>query len=116
MQVLNTLIFVFSVAVYGTESGISSKMAALGAILIFLGVFLCLAGFRMSKVMLCVMGLLTFGSMTWIALANCRPEQGYSRDTITMIVVPVGVGVAGAIAYYFVWNIAIYLVGGNVSK
>ncbi|KAI8095053.1 uncharacterized protein B0P05DRAFT_577046 [Gilbertella persicaria] len=57
------------------------------------------------------MGLLTFGSMTWIALANLKPEAGYSRDEITMITVPAGVGVVGAIVYYFLWNIALYLVG-----
>ncbi|KAI8637794.1 hypothetical protein BD408DRAFT_321416, partial [Parasitella parasitica] len=55
------------------------------------------------------MGLLTLGSMTWIALANLRPEAGYSRDSITMIVVPVGVGIVGAIAYYLLWTIAMYL-------
>ncbi|GAN05293.1 hypothetical protein MAM1_0087d04763 [Mucor ambiguus] len=97
------------VAVYGTESGISPQMAALGAILIVLGLFLCSMGFRMSKIMFAVMGLLTLGSMTWIALANLRPEAGYSRDSITMICVPVGVGVVGAIAYYLLWTIAMYL-------
>ncbi|KAI8362588.1 hypothetical protein BD560DRAFT_404258 [Blakeslea trispora] len=101
----------WNIAVYGTESGISSRMGALGGVLIALGIFLCSFGFRLSKIMLCVMGLLTFGSMTWIALANLRPESGYSRDEITMIVVPVGVGVVGAIVYYVLWNIALYLVG-----
>lgn len=100
------------VAVYGTESGISPQMAALGAILIVLGLFLCSMGFRMAKVMFAVMGLLTLGSMTWIALANLRPEAGYSRDSITMICVPVGVGVVGAIAYYLLWTIAMYLTAG----
>ncbi|KAI8362585.1 hypothetical protein BD560DRAFT_404242 [Blakeslea trispora] len=103
----------WNIAVYGTESGISSRMGALGGVLIALGIFLCSFGFRLSKIMLCVMGLLTFGSMTWIALANLRPESGYSRDEITMIVVPVGVGVVGAIVYYVLWNIALYLVGRN---
>ncbi|KAI9468481.1 MAG: hypothetical protein EXX96DRAFT_590774 [Benjaminiella poitrasii] len=99
------------VAVYGTESGISPQMAALGAVLIVLGLFLCSMGFRLSKFMFFVMGLLTFGSMTWIALANCKPEAGYSRDSITMLVVPVGVGIAGGIVYYFVWSLAMYLIG-----
>jgi hypothetical protein len=89
-------------------------MASLGAILIVLGLFLCGMGFRMFKIMLGVMGLLTFGSMTWIALANCRPATGYpSMDSIVMIVVPAGVGIVGAAAYYFLWNIALYLVTGN---
>ncbi|KAI7890928.1 uncharacterized protein EV154DRAFT_510016 [Mucor mucedo] len=98
------------VAVYGTESGISSRMASLGAILIVLGLFLCSMGFRRFKEMLCVMGLLTFGSMTWIGLANCRPVSGYPMDSILMIVVPVCVGLVGAVAYYVLWNIALYLV------
>lgn len=88
-------------------------MASLGAILIVLGLFLCGMGFRMFKIMLGVMGLLTFGSMTWIALANCRPGSGYSMDSIVMIVVPACVGIVGAAAYYFLWNIALYLVSGN---
>lgn len=97
------------VAVYGTESGISPRMAALGAILIALGLFLCSMGARMFRYMLPVMGLLTFGSMAWIGLANCRPASGYSMDSITMIVVPACIGVVGAIAYYFVWTVATYL-------
>jgi hypothetical protein len=88
-------------------------MASLGAILIALGLFLCSMGFRRFREMLCVMGLLTIGSVTWIALANLRPASGYSMDSITMIVVPVCVGIVGAVAYYFLWNIALYLVGGR---
>lgn len=101
-------------AVYGTESGISPQMASLGAILIVLGLFLCSMGFRMFRPMLCVMGLLTFGSMTWIALANLKPIDGYPRDDILMIVVPAAVGLVGAGIFYFVWNIALYLVSGKV--
>jgi hypothetical protein len=88
-------------------------MAALGAILIALGLFLCSFGFRLSKIMLGVMGLLTFGSLTWIALANCKPEEGYSRDSITMIVVPVAVGVVGAGICFHFWALAMYLAGGK---
>ncbi|PHZ17617.1 uncharacterized protein RHIMIDRAFT_233042 [Rhizopus microsporus ATCC 52813] len=97
--------------VYGSESGITPQMTALGAILIVLGMFLCIMGFRMFKPMLFVMGLLTFGSMTWIALANCRPSNGYLNDHITMIVVPAGLGVLGAALYFHFWYITIYLVG-----
>ncbi|KAI8975624.1 hypothetical protein BDF20DRAFT_906830 [Mycotypha africana] len=57
------------------------------------------------------MGFLTFTSVTWIALANAKPEAGYSRDSITMIVAPVGVGIIGAVAYHFLWTIAMYLTG-----
>jgi hypothetical protein len=103
----------FIATVYGSESGITPQMAALGAILIALGVFLCIMGFRMFKPMLFVMGLLTFGSMTWIALANCRPSNGYLNDHITMIVVPAGLGILGAALYFHFWYITIYLVGGK---
>lgn len=112
VHLVHSLIWHCLVAVYGTESGISPQMAALGAILIVLGLFLTSMGFRMAKIMFAVMGLLTLGSMTWIALANLRPEAGYSRDSITMICVPVGVGVVGAIAYYLLWTIAMYLSAG----
>jgi hypothetical protein len=78
-------------------------MASLGAILIVIGLFLCAMGFRMFRIMLSVMGLLTFGSMAWIGLANCRPTAGYSMDSITMIVVPACVGIVGAAAYYYIY-------------
>ena len=103
----------FIATVYGSESGITPQMAALGAILIAFGVFLCVMGFRMFKPMLFVMGLLTFGSMTWIALANCKPSNGYINDHITMIVVPAGLGILGAALYVHFWYITIYLLVGK---
>ncbi|KAG1167554.1 hypothetical protein G6F36_012505 [Rhizopus arrhizus] len=98
-------------AVYGSEDRILPEMASLGAILIALGLFLCVMGFRLFKPMLLIMGLLTFGSMTWIALANCKPLSGYMNDQITMIVVPAGLGILGAALYFHFWYFTIYLVG-----
>lgn len=101
------------VAVYGTASGISPQMSAVGAILIVIGVFLCSFGFRAHRFMLGIMGLLLFATVTWIALGNCKPEAGYSQDSITMIVVPVGVGVIGAAVFFHFWAIAMYFAGGK---
>lgn len=53
------------------------------------------------------------GVITWIGMANSQPAQGYINDAITMIAVPAGLGILGAILYSFFWNIAIYLVGGK---
>lgn len=90
-------------------------MAAVGGILIAIGVFLCSFGFRLHRIMLGIMGLLLFATVTWIALANCKPESGYSRDAITMIVVPAGVGVVGAAVFFHFWAIAMYFAGGISS-
>lgn len=98
---------------YGSEDRILPEMASLGAILIALGLFLCVMGFRLFKPMLLIMGLLTFGSMTWIALANCKPSSGYMNDQITMIVVPASLGILGAALYFHFWYFTIYLVGGK---
>ena len=98
---------------YGTASGISPQMASLGAILIVIGLFLCTMGYRMFRILIAVMGLLTFGSMAWVALANCRPTSGYSMDYITMIVVPAGIGIVGAAIYYYFWTLAIYMTCGK---
>ncbi|KAI9308307.1 hypothetical protein BJ944DRAFT_254612 [Cunninghamella echinulata] len=57
------------------------------------------------------MGFLLFGLLTWIALTNCQPSEGYINDHITMIVVPAGLGVLGGILFVIFWNIGIYLVG-----
>ncbi|KAG1451633.1 hypothetical protein G6F46_006218 [Rhizopus delemar] len=111
----NTSITAFTpdwfIAVYGSEDRILPEMASLGAILIALGLFLCVMGFRLFKPMLLIMGLLTFGSMTWIALANCKPSSGYMNDQITMIVVPASLGILGAALYFHFWYFTIYLVG-----
>ncbi|KAI8877567.1 hypothetical protein K501DRAFT_288324, partial [Backusella circina FSU 941] len=76
-------------AVYSSVNGIKNHMIVLGTFLITIGLFLCTMGFRQWKLMLAVMGLLTFGFLGWIALANCRPENSYPNDTIFMIVVPI---------------------------
>ncbi|KAI8881076.1 hypothetical protein K501DRAFT_153665, partial [Backusella circina FSU 941] len=46
------------------------------------------------------LGFLTFGFIMWAALASCRPADGYPNDTIIMIVVPMCVGIIGAIVYF----------------
>lgn len=45
-------------------------------------------------------------------MANSRPHGGYIDDDITMIAVPAGLGVLGAILFVFFWNASIYLLGG----
>ncbi|KAI9269949.1 hypothetical protein BY458DRAFT_510358 [Sporodiniella umbellata] len=86
-------------------------MAAVGAVLIATGLFLCTMGFRLFKPMLAVVGLLTLGTMAWIALINAKPDSGYLNDSITMVAVPAGLGVLGAAVYVQFWYITIYLVG-----
>ncbi|KAI8890618.1 hypothetical protein K501DRAFT_328233, partial [Backusella circina FSU 941] len=76
-------------AVYGSFNEIKNHMIVLSTFLIAVGLFICTMGFRQWKLMLAVTGLLTFGFLGWIALANCRPENGYPNDTIVMIVVPI---------------------------
>jgi hypothetical protein len=88
-------------------------MIALGTFLILIGLFLCTMGFRQWQPALAVMGLLTFGLLVWIALANCRPERGYPNDTIVMIVAPICIGLVGAGIYFVFWGTAFYLAGGT---
>ncbi|KAI8890619.1 hypothetical protein K501DRAFT_265615 [Backusella circina FSU 941] len=56
--------------VYGSFNGIKNHIIVLGTFLIEIGLFLCTMDFRQYKPMLAVMGLLTFGLLGWIALAN----------------------------------------------
>lgn len=96
-----------------------------------------LFGFRSFRMTLVVCGFLTFGTQghlpfhagtclhrymgifplslglcTWVGMANTQPEGGFINNDITMIVVPVGIGILGSILYAFFWNLTMYLVGG----
>lgn len=71
-------------------------------------------GFRSFRITLGVCGFLTFGLITWVAMANNEPYYGYINNDITMIAVPAGLGLLGAIIYALFWNISIYLVGGKL--
>ncbi|KAI8988855.1 hypothetical protein BDB01DRAFT_719338 [Pilobolus umbonatus] len=65
-------------------------------------------GFRLFKYSAAVIGLLTFGSMTWIALSNLQPVNGYINNAITMLLVPIGLGLIGSIVYFVVLTVALY--------
>jgi hypothetical protein len=70
-------------------------------------------GFRSFRITLGVCGFLTFGLISWVAMANNQPYYGYINNDITIIAVPAGLGLLGAIIYALFWNISIYLVGGK---
>ena len=54
------------------------------------------------------------GLFTWIGLANNRPSGGYNaNDAITMIAVPAGLGVLGALVCLFIQAIMVYVIGGK---
>ena len=72
-------------------------------------------GFRSFRITLAVCGFLTFGLITWVGMANNQPYYGYINNDVTMIAVPAGLGILGAIIYALFWNISIYLVGGKSS-
>ncbi|KAI9472204.1 MAG: hypothetical protein EXX96DRAFT_583255 [Benjaminiella poitrasii] len=98
------------VVIYGGR-GITPQNGVAGAILIVLGLYLMIFGFRSFRITLAVCGFLTFGLVTWVAMANNQPYHGYINDDITMIAVPAGLGILGAIIYAIFWNVSIYLVG-----
>lgn len=68
-------------------------------------------GFRSFRITLGVCGFLTFGLITWVAMANNQPFYGYMNNDITIVAVPFGLGLLGVIIYALFWNISIYLVG-----
>ncbi|KAI8641658.1 hypothetical protein BD408DRAFT_483254 [Parasitella parasitica] len=96
--------------IYGGK-GITPQNGVAGAFLIVLGLYLLVFGFRSFRITLGVCGFLTFGLITWVAMANNQPVYGYINHDITIIAVPAGLGVLGAIIYAVFWNISIYLVG-----
>lgn len=91
---------------------VTPQMGVAGAILIVLGVYLMIFGFRGFRPTLAVSGFLTFGLITWVGMTNTQPAEGFTNDAITMIAVPAGLGVLGAILYALFWDVSIYLIGG----
>ena len=51
------------------------------------------------------------GLITWVAMANNQPYYGYINNDVTLIAVPAGLGILGAIIYALFWSISIYLIG-----
>ncbi|KAI9491048.1 hypothetical protein BDB00DRAFT_834981 [Zychaea mexicana] len=98
-------------AIYG-EDWVTPQMGVAGAVLIVLGLYLMVFGFRCFRPTLAVAGFLTFGLITWVGMTNSQSANGFTNDAITMLAVPAGLGVLGAILYSFLWNVSIYLVGG----
>ncbi|KAI8977170.1 hypothetical protein BDF20DRAFT_873353 [Mycotypha africana] len=96
--------------IYGGK-GITPQNGVAGAFLIVLGLYLMIFGFRSFRITLAVCGFLTFALITWVAMANNQPYYGYINNNITMIAVPAGLGILGAIIYAIFWNISIYLIG-----
>ncbi|CDH51239.1 hypothetical protein RO3G_10694 [Lichtheimia corymbifera JMRC:FSU:9682] len=91
---------------------VTPQMGVAGAFLIVLGVYLMIFGFRGFRPTLAVSGFLTFGLITWVGMTNSQPPEGFTNDAITMLAVPAGLGVLGAILYALFWDVTIYLIGG----
>lgn len=47
-------------------------------------------------------------------MTNSQPPEGFTNDAITMLAVPAGLGVLGAILYALFWDVTIYLIGGKL--
>ncbi|ORX61670.1 hypothetical protein DM01DRAFT_319139 [Hesseltinella vesiculosa] len=58
-----------------------------------------------------VYGFLALGLVTWVGLTNCQPEGGYINDGVTMLAVPAGLGVLGAVICFIVWIVGMYVIG-----
>ncbi|KAI9323349.1 hypothetical protein BX666DRAFT_1885967 [Dichotomocladium elegans] len=95
---------------YG-DNTITIQLGVTGSILIVLGIHLMIFGFQSFRPTLAVTGFLEFGLVTWIGLINAKPAEGYARDDITMIAVPAGVAVVGAILYAYFSSVSSFLVG-----
>ncbi|KAG0741011.1 hypothetical protein G6F57_008068 [Rhizopus arrhizus] len=96
--------------IYGGNH-ITPENGVMAGILIVLGLYLIVFGFRSFRLTLAVGGFVTFGLITWVAMTNNQPYQGYMNNNITMIAVPAGLGLLGAILYALFWSISIYLMG-----
>ncbi|ORE08092.1 hypothetical protein BCV72DRAFT_204219 [Rhizopus microsporus var. microsporus] len=98
------------VAIYGGNY-ITPQNGVAAGILIVLGLYLMIFGFRSFRLTLAVCGYITFGLITWVAMANNQPYYGYINNDVTLIAVPAGLGILGAIIYALFWSISIYLIG-----
>ncbi|KAL0074082.1 hypothetical protein F4703DRAFT_1936074 [Phycomyces blakesleeanus] len=92
--------------------GVSAAQGFTGTVLMLLGIYFLLFGYRFFRSTLGLVGFVFFAAMTWIGLVNNEPPFGYTHNEIVYVCVPVGLGIVGAILFIFVYPIAIYFVGG----
>ncbi|KAI8088654.1 uncharacterized protein BX664DRAFT_331025 [Halteromyces radiatus] len=96
---------------YTYGSSISVAQGFTGIVLIIIGLYLGLFGYRFFRPTMGLVGFIFIASMTWIGLANNEPAMGYPHPEIVYICVSIGLGIIGAIAFMFMFNVALYFVG-----
>ncbi|ORZ10853.1 hypothetical protein BCR42DRAFT_422196 [Absidia repens] len=96
---------------YTYGSSISVAQGFTGIVLMIIGLYLAVFGYRFFRPTMGLIGFVFFASMTWIGLVNNEPEFGYPHTEIVYICVSIGLGLIGAAIFMFVFHIALYFVG-----
>ncbi|KAI8343181.1 hypothetical protein BC941DRAFT_410630 [Chlamydoabsidia padenii] len=98
---------------YTYGSSISVAQGFTGIVLMIIGLYLAVFGYRFFRPTMGFIGFIFFASMTWIGLVNNEPATGYPHTEILYICVSIGLGLLGAAIFMFVFNIALYFVGAT---
>ncbi|SAM04311.1 hypothetical protein [Absidia glauca] len=100
---------------YTYGSSISVAQGFTGIVLMIIGLYLAVFGYRFFRPTMGLIGFVFFASMTWIGLVNNEPASGYPHTEIVYICVSIGLGLVGAVIFMFVFNIALYFVGATAG-
>ncbi|KAI8340135.1 hypothetical protein BC941DRAFT_241002 [Chlamydoabsidia padenii] len=94
---------------------ISVAQGFTGIVLMIIGLYLAVFGYRFFRPTMGFVGFVFFASMTWIGLTNNEPAFGYPHTEIVYICVSIGLGLIGAAIFMFVFTLALYLVGATAG-
>ncbi|KAI8146894.1 hypothetical protein BJV82DRAFT_370378 [Fennellomyces sp. T-0311] len=97
---------------YGERYKTDPHIGFLCALMIFIGVYLMVAAFRLFTITMGVIGFLLGSIVCWVLLTVAEPlPDGYYRASIVYSFGSYGAGlvVAGACIYF--WNVTIYFIG-----
>lgn len=93
-------------------SGTSITARIIGAISILLGLIIAFFGYQLLDMILGIAGFVVFGDLAYFILVRSEPSSGYGEwRTLILLIVPVVVGILGAILAYSIFRIGLALVG-----
>ncbi|KAI8072953.1 hypothetical protein BC940DRAFT_292019 [Gongronella butleri] len=96
---------------YTYGDGISVAQAFTGIVLVIIGLYFAIFGYRFFRPTMALVGFVFFAEMTWIGLTNNEPQFGYPHTEIVYICVSIGIGIIGAVMFAYMFMFFIYFIG-----
>jgi hypothetical protein len=93
-------------------SGSSTTGKVIGAVSILLGLIITFFGYQLLDLIIGVCGFIVFGDLAYFILVRAEPPSGYGDGRgYILLIVPIVVGILGALLAYSIFRLGLALVG-----